>query len=125
MKYLFILRAVKPKQGDIFGLFPNDEHVYFFCSGLKDLRNTIRHITPLGYRVKTSAWFSKYLKLNNYDLVLNSGFLVEKETYRIIKVDDIPTNVVTIEYENRNKKTYPLKTFTSEIEIERIKSLFN
>lgn len=125
MKYLFILRAVKPKKDDIFGLFPNDEYVYFFCKGLKDLRDTIRHITPLGYQVKTSSWFSKYLKLHNYDLVLNSGFLVIKETYRIIKIETSPENIVTINYENRNKKIYPLKTFTSTTDIERIKSLFN
>jgi hypothetical protein len=68
------------------------------------LRNTIRHITPTGYLVKTSAWFSKYLKLNNYDLVLNSRFLAEKEMYRIIKVNDVPNDIFTLNYENREKK---------------------
>ena len=34
-----------------------------------------------------------------------------KETYRIIKINDIPSDIVTIQYENRDSKIYPLKIF--------------
>jgi len=121
---LFILRAVKPKKEDIFGLFPNDEYVYFFCKGLKDLRQTIRHITPKGYRVPSSQWFSKYLKMNNYDLILQSGFLVQHEAYRIIKLEEEPKEYKIFEYENRDQKIYPLKAVVSETHVNNIKALF-
>lgn len=124
MKYSFIVRATKTEKGDLLNLLPSTGYVYFLCVGLKDLRNTIRHITPLGYRVRTSDWFSKYLKLWNYDLVLESGFLTKREMYRIIKVEH-SGSFVTVDYENKYGKTYPLKVFTCEEEIEKIKTLFN
>ncbi|MGA6117173.1 hypothetical protein [Sphingobacterium anhuiense] len=123
---LFILRAVKPKKDDLFGLFSNDEYTYFFCKGLKDLRATIRHITPRGYRVRTPEWFSKYLKIHNYDLVLETGFfgMNRHETYRIIKVELEPSGYEIFDYKNRSDKTYPLKSFANEDSINNIKSLF-
>lgn len=123
-EYLFILRAVKSKNDDPFGLFPNDDYIYFFCKGLKDLRDTIRHITPMGYRVRTTAWFSKHLKLHNYDLILYNRFLFERETYRILKIDAMPNKLMTIDYENRSRKIYPLKVIDSITELEGIKNKF-
>ncbi|PYF68497.1 hypothetical protein [Pedobacter nutrimenti] len=121
----YILRAVRPKAGDIFALFPNDEYVYLLCKSLKDLQKTVRHITPSGYRVRTSSWFSKYLKMNNYDLILSSGFFEKHEKYRIIKIAEEPVDYKSFDFTNRNQKTYTLKAFVSESAINKIKLLFN
>lgn len=121
----FIVRAVKPKAEDIFALFPNDEYLYFLCISLKDLQKTIRQITPTGYRVRTSSWFSKYLKMNNYDLVLSSGFLEKHEKYRILKITEEPPDYKSFDFTNRDQKTYTLKAFVSESSINKIKPLFN
>jgi len=124
-KQLFIIRAVKPKANDPFHFFPNNEFVYLYCSGLKDLRATMRHINPRGYRIKSAAWFSKYLKIHNNDLVLMGGFITAHEKFRIIKIDFVPDNIKTFDFENRENKTYPLKSFNNPEAITSIASLFN
>lgn len=121
----FIIRAVKSQPHDILRLQPDNGYVFFFCKGLKDLQKTIRHITPRGYRVRTSTWFSKWLKINNYDLVLKSGFLVKKETYRILKIDQTPNDFKTVDFVNRENKTYSLKCFVTEASVLKISELFN
>lgn len=121
---MFILRAVKSKKDDPFGLFPNDEYVYFYCKGLKDLRQTIRHITPRGYRVRSPQWFSKYIKMNGDDLILESGFLAKHEKYRIIKINQEPSGYKTFEYSNNDNNSYSLKAFSSQADIDIIKALF-
>ena len=122
---MFILRAVKSKKDDPFGFFPNDEYVYFYCKGLKDLRLTIRHITPSGYRVRSSQWFSKYIKMNGNDLILSSGFLAMNEKYRIIKIHQEPLGYETFEYTNNDNKIYTLKAFSSQSQIDIVKGLFS
>lgn len=120
----FILRAVKPKQDDVFHFYPNDEYIYFYCKGLVDLQKTIRQITPKGYRIRTSAWFSKYLKMNSYDLVLKGGFITQNEKYRIIKITEQVKDYKEVEFTNRENITLILKAIVTESEINWLKTIF-
>lgn len=124
-KQLFIIRAAKPKANDPFHLFPNNEYVYLFCSGLKDLRATMRHINPRGYRIKSAAWFSKYLKIHNNDLVLMGGWITKHEMFRIIKIDAVPMDIITVDFTNGDNKTYPIKSFKTPEAIAPITLLFH
>lgn len=58
----YIIKAGKSTEGDSFGFKEPKEFLFFFALGIKDLRNTIRCITPPGYRVKSPEWFSKMLQ---------------------------------------------------------------
>jgi hypothetical protein len=67
----FIVIAYKP--GDKFYIKNSSEKTLeFYCKGLTDLRNTIRCLTPKGYRVKSPQWFGKHC--NGSTLKLQSMF---------------------------------------------------
>lgn len=104
-----------PKKYQIDAFFMNEKcfledsekHVSFVCFSLVDLGRTILHLTPSGYRVRTSAWFSKHLKWNNNDLELRSG-LLQTKMYRIRVITEIPP-FKELEHTNRSGNSYKLK----------------
>lgn len=106
----FIIRAVKNKKEDPFGMTVNDEYVYFFCSSLKDLKATMRHINPPGYRIHSVNWFSKHIKLFNNHLTLYDG-LFGHEKFRIVRIFEVPSDYTDFNYTNKSQQTYTLKIF--------------
>jgi len=62
--------------------------------------------------------------MNNYDLVLRSGFLNKHEKYRIIKITTLPTDFKSFNFTNNIQENYTLKAFNSEVSINKIKTFF-
>lgn len=105
----YIIKAAKPEKGDPFGFKKTEAHLYFFACGLKDLRNTLRCITPCGFHVRTSRWFSNYLKSGKTEIV---NPLSRNTMYEIQQVKDY----VKVEQEldwNNNGFKHRLKIVSS------------
>ncbi len=106
----FIIKSTVGKND--FYMTEGTEFVYFFCKGLKDLRDTIRAITPKGYRVRTHQWLSKHMKLRNNHMVAQSLF--RTTMHEIKRVDAKPVVSKTIPFTNSFNFTHTLKLTTSE-----------
>lgn len=106
----FLIKAAKHSEKDIFGMSEASEFLYLYCSGLADLRKTIRCITPSGYRVRRKEWFSKHLKQGS--LILNNPFFGTL-MYEIKQISFTPEIEVKKEYTNRENYTHMIKKVAS------------
>lgn len=107
----FLIKAAKHSGKDSFGMSEASEFIYLYCTGLADLRKTIRCITPSGYRVRRKEWFSKHLKHGS--LILNNPFFGTL-MYEIKQVSFAPKIEVQKEYTNRDNFTHMMKKVASD-----------
>lgn len=102
----FIVKAAKPQ--DKFYMSESSDFIYLYCEGLNDLKKTIRCITPRGYNVRSTRWFSRYLKWNKGKLELRNPFF-STTMFEITEVKT-PADVSSkIEYTNGFGFTHTLK----------------
>lgn len=102
----YIIKAAKHPKSDPFGFSEATEHLYFYAKGLIDLRNTIRCITPQGYRVRSPRWFGKRLKSG--ELVLKNP-LLKTIMYEIKQIDCELKVDHELDYKNRANFEHKLK----------------
>lgn len=103
----FLVKAAKHPGNDPFGMSEATEFIYFHCAGLTDLRNTIRCITPQGFRVRRKEWFSKYLKYGP-TLALQNPFF-NTLMYEVKQISFFPVIAVKKEFTNQSGFTHILK----------------
>lgn len=98
--------------GDPFGFKEATVHIYLFAAGLKDLRSTIRCITPPGYGIRSSRWFSKHIQ--GGELTMINPLLLTK-TCEIKEINFTPKIEQELEHENKGGFKYKLKIISPEI----------
>ncbi|MDD3037931.1 hypothetical protein [Bacteroides sp.] len=107
----YIIKAAQHPKSDPFGFSEATDHVYLFARGLKDLRDTIRCITPQGYNVRSPRWFGKRLKSGK--LTLNNP-LLRTTMYEIRQVDSELKVEHEFDFTNRTKFQHRLKIVSVE-----------
>ena len=105
--YNFLIKAYKP-ENRFYITDENKGYLFFYCKGLKDLRSTIRAITPGGIRIRKSQWFANRLK-NGFDCLRLNHPLFNTQMFEIKKIT-APVNVKhEIEYTNNGARNFTHK----------------
>ena len=106
----YIIKAAKHTKSDPFGFSEASDYLFLLAGGLKDLRDTIRCITPPGYNVRSPRWFGKRMKSG--ELTLKNP-LLKTIMYEIRQVDSELKVEHEFDFTNRTGFQHKLKVVSA------------